>query len=282
MVVNPACDVLSIICNAPLETEIRWRSAMERGVLGATRDDDMTDRNDFEARLRELSEEVERRGRPVGDADDGGVGSAGDDARSQGELSAARELERKFREISEEIGGVMGSLVEQLKRKNALESANEKLFDALHGELRSYKEETIREAMQKPFLIDLVQLRDEIERVSGQLGQVAGGGEIERPRHNLENALHFIDEILARHSVEVMGGAEWFDARTRRAVGVRPVETEGESGRVLEVRRRGYLWRGKVLRPEDVIVGRRLAGCGSVGDASRGAGVRADQTEESP
>ncbi len=223
--------------------------------------------DDFENQLMELTREMERRNAeknvhevtPTSDVPQPAeaLPSAGGDG-SQGIV----ELSRQFKEFTKEIQSTMGVLVEQLKRKNALESANERLFDAMHGELKSYKEATILEAMQKPFLLDLVALKDDIEGVAKQMARHIQDcpQDIQSAAHNLENALHFIDEILARHSVEPIHVDRQMDARTCRVVeAIRSEDESVQPGEIIAVKRCGYRWRGRVLRPVDVIVKASLA-----------------------
>ena len=235
-------------------------------------DADTDDRTDFEAQLRKLTAEVEnytRRSEERHQADREASGERPDEPATNADVSSRIEaFEGKFREFSELISHTMSELTEQMRRKVALESANEKLFDALHGELKSYKEDTIVETMQKPFLLDLIALRDNLALVLGQLDDAQGDNAgIRLPRENLDNSLHFLDEILARHSVEpIEVASERLDGRFQRAVEFRDVNDESLAGKVLSIKRCGYRWRGKVLRPVDVEVGRTSrSGSGGAG-----------------
>lgn len=208
-------------------------------------------RDDFESQLLELSREVERQSLTS-------FRDAQADETQKENLDGRDELAKQFEKFSREIGDKMGMLVDQLKRKNALESANERLFDAMHGELKSYKEAAIFEATQKPFLLDLIHLKDDLRQVAAQLAEptmAVAADSVQAAAHNLDNALHFIDEILSRHSVEEIRVDGQLEERDRRTVGTRRSEDHSRKpGDILEVKRSGYRWRGRILRPVDVIV----------------------------
>lgn len=221
-----------------------------------------TQLDNFEKQMMELTREIERsaseRKTNQTSPTQGGQQTANMPPPSQEKLSGDHEaLSAQFREFSREISSAMEVIAEQLKRKNAIESANERLFDAMHGELKSYKEATIFEVTQKPFLLDLVMLKDDITAVSAQISQHLKDcpPSIHNAAHNLDNALHFIDEMLARHSVEPISVDKQMDTRECRVIETR--HTEGDNlqpGDILEVKRCGYRWRGRILRPVNVVV----------------------------
>ncbi len=143
---------------------------------------------------------------------------------------------------------LMDEIVEQLKRKNALESANEKLFNALHEELRGYKDAFLFEALQKPIARDLIGLMDDLERVKSQLDGLATAD-------NFENLVHHLREILHRMEVHEMDDAV-LDSRTHKILSVETASSPEADNQILRVVRRGYRWRDRVLRPQEVVIAR--------------------------
>ncbi len=55
-----------------------------------------------------------------------------------------------------------------MQRLGSVESANSKLFDALHAELKGYKDNFLFDALQKPFIRDLVSLFDDLSALHEQ------------------------------------------------------------------------------------------------------------------
>ncbi len=219
---------------------------------------------DFDAQLKELTEEVERYSQQAKTAASSlteqprEVDYEADKNQPNHELrDRIIDLEKQFGEFSKQLSESVSGLAEQISKKISLESANEKLFDAMHKELRTYKEDTLVDSLQKPFLLDLITLYDTVEMVFSQLSTEELGEQVAQPRDNLENILHFIDEMLARHSVERIELASGkLDGRYQRAVGFEEVTDVDKKDMVLEVRRCGYRWRERILRPENVVIGR--------------------------
>ena len=56
---------------------------------------------------------------------------------------------------------------------NSVESANSKLFDALHAELKGYKDNFLFDTLQKPFIRDLVSLFDDLSSMHEQTVQTS-------------------------------------------------------------------------------------------------------------
>ena len=77
----------------------------------------------------------------------------------------------------------METISQQMQRLNSVESANSKLFDAMHAELKSYKDNFLFDTLQKPFIRDLVSLFDDLssmhEQIAKRLAAVPDGP---RPR----------------------------------------------------------------------------------------------------
>ncbi len=61
------------------------------------------------------------------------------------------------------------TISQQMQRLNSVESANAKLFDALHAELKGYKDNFLFDALQKPFIRDLVSLFDDLSAMHEQI-----------------------------------------------------------------------------------------------------------------
>ncbi len=150
-------------------------------------------------------------------------------------------------------------LEQQLAAIRDSETVNQKLFDSLHQELLSYRDNFVRDSLQKPFIRDLLVLFDDLSRI---LAQASTATEAETAsmtpqlRDNLENTLHFLVEILHRLEVTEIEQIETVDRTLHRVVSVEPAGTAEEDGRIVARVKRGFLWREKVLRPEEIVVRR--------------------------
>ena len=148
---------------------------------------------------------------------------------------------------------------EQLSAIHSSETVNHRLFDSLHSELLAYRDNFLHESLQKPFIHDLVHLFDDLTSLSDQLQNAAAQdtrGNISQWRDNLGNAIHSLVEILHRFEVKEIEPKENFDRAFHRVVSYEPAHFAEEEGRIVMRVRRGFFWRGKLIRPEEVIVKR--------------------------
>jgi molecular chaperone GrpE (heat shock protein) len=149
---------------------------------------------------------------------------------------------------------------EQLALIRSTESVNQKLFDSLHAELRAYRDNFLHDSLQKPFIHDLVLLFDHLTSLHEQLrsgAQEKGKrSQLCQWRDHLENAIASLMEILHRLEVKEIEPKEMVDRGLHRVVSFEPADYPEEDGRIIMRVRRGFLWRGKLIRPEEVIAKR--------------------------
>jgi molecular chaperone GrpE (heat shock protein) len=149
---------------------------------------------------------------------------------------------------------------EQLTTIRKTESVNQKLFDSLHGELLKYRDNFLHESLQKPFIHDLVLLFDHLTSLCEQLSSASQSknrqGRLVQWRDNLENAIHALMEILHRLEVKEIEPRERVDRTVHRVVSFEPADYPEEDGQIVMRVRRGFTWRGKLIRPEEVIAKR--------------------------
>jgi molecular chaperone GrpE (heat shock protein) len=150
---------------------------------------------------------------------------------------------------------------EQLSAIRSTESVNKQLFDSLHAELLKYRDNFLHESLQKPFIHDLVNLYDDLTALGQQLRNASeerGGkrGRIAQWRDNLENAIHSLVEILHRFEVKEIETKERVDRSYHKILSYEPADFPEEDGCIVMRVKRGFVWRGKLLRPEEVIAKR--------------------------
>lgn len=150
----------------------------------------------------------------------------------------------------------------QLAEICANDRVNQKLFDVLHEELINYRDNFVRDTLQKPFIRDLLVLFDGLSAIVEQSERLATEGKKRttaaetQARENLSNMLHLLLEILHRLEVTEMAEQEKIDRNLHRVITHEPAESEAEDGLIVRRLKRGFLWHGRVLRPEEVVAKR--------------------------
>ena len=149
---------------------------------------------------------------------------------------------------------------EQLSAIRSTESVNQRLFDSLHEELLKYRDNFLHESLQKPFIHDLVHLFDDLTSLSSQLQSAAESegkrGPVAQWHDNLENAVLSLLEILHRFEVKEIEPGEKVDRALHKVLSYEPADYAEEDGRIVMRVKRGFLWRGKLIRAEEVIAKR--------------------------
>jgi molecular chaperone GrpE (heat shock protein) len=165
------------------------------------------------------------------------------------ETSHATALEEQLRKIDEQLSLIRNT-----------ESVNQQLFDSLHSELRKYRDNFLHESLQKPFIHDLVYLYDHLNGLCEQLSSAAQEkgkrSRVSQWRDNLENAIHSLVEILHRFDVREIEARERVDRAYHRVLNYEPADFPEEDGTIVMRVKRGFIWRGKLIRPEEVIAKR--------------------------
>ena len=149
---------------------------------------------------------------------------------------------------------------EQLASMRNTESVNQQLFDSLHAELLKYRDNFLHESLQKPFIHDLVYLYDHLNGLCDQLStatqEKGRRSRVSQWRDNLENAIHSLVEILHRFDVKEIEPRELVDRACHRVISYEPADFPEEDGTIVMRVKRGFVWRGKLIRPEEVIAKR--------------------------
>ena len=172
------------------------------------------------------------------------------------------------------LPAAMDGIREEMARLGSVESANQKLFDALHAELKGYKDSFLFDALQKPFVRDLVSLFDDLREVHAEmqrrLGTIRPAGDglaseetafLKGTAGNVENQIHHMIEVFLRMEVvisETRAGAP-LDKKAHRVVSFEPAAHPGDDGLVHRSVKPGFLWRDRLIRPEEVVVRRWTA-----------------------
>lgn len=141
------------------------------------------------------------------------------------------------------------------------ESVNHRLFNTLHQELKTYRDNLLRDSLQKPFIRDLIVLFDHLSSLSAQMQTAASSGEMRAAAlsqwcDNLDNGLHSLVEIMHRMEVSEIEPKETVDLTLHKVVSYEPADSSEDDGRIVMRLRRGFTWCDQVLRPEEVVAKR--------------------------
>jgi molecular chaperone GrpE (heat shock protein) len=169
-------------------------------------------------------------------------------------------------------GGVAKVLTEA---KQALEQRNvvsRAMFEALHTELKTYKDAFLLEAVLRPVIRDLISLYDDIFEIHRQFalalasqeqrGAMSGGvlmffETVAAPAKQLEYNRDAILEVLERLDVTLLPSvAGKLDKQTQRAVALEVTTDPHLDNDVVKVTKRGFLWKERVIRAEEVVIKR--------------------------
>ncbi|PYK42596.1 MAG: nucleotide exchange factor GrpE [Verrucomicrobia bacterium] len=217
-----------------------FASTMQELSAAATLASDQTRSNDFASLLREFR------------------------AVSQSVQSLESALTRRVENIASiilpahatEAAAQFQKIEEGLDAIRASESVNHRLFDSLHEELLKYRDNFLYESLQKPFVRDLIELYDDLTALATQLktaSEERKSERLKRWRDNLANAIHSLLEVFHRLEVTEVEPKEFVDLAMHRVVTYEATKRAKDDGRIVTRVKRGFIWRGNVLRPEEVI-----------------------------
>ena len=157
----------------------------------------------------------------------------------------ATEAAHQFQKIEDSLESIRAS-----------ESVNHRLFDSLHEELLKYRDNFLYESLQKPFVRDLLGVYDDLTTLATQLKTASEGRKSERLarwQDNLGNAIHGLLEVFHRLEVTEVEPKEFVDLAIHRVANYESTERAEDNGRIVTRIKPGFIWRGNVLRPEEVI-----------------------------
>ena len=159
------------------------------------------------------------------------------------------EPDAAVRRLSEEVAG----LRDLFQRRLLEDRARQRMYDELYDQLAFARKGLVDEYLA-PMVREILLVVDRVETAAEQ-GPA-------KDRAALDSVRAELLEVLLRRGlrrVDVLG--EPFDPRLHEAVGRSPVSDPAEAGRVVEVRRPGYLLADRLIRPAQVVVGHVAGAC---------------------
>jgi hypothetical protein len=200
--------------------------------------------------------------------------------------SGIESLSRAHFEHVEVLGRVEKAMTHQAtvpkvlsEAKQALEQrnvVNRAMFEALHSELTTYKDGFLLEAVLRPVIRDLISLYDDVFEIHRQLSLALTSHEqrgglvgstlilfenVAAPANQLEHNRDAILEVLERLDVVLVPlGSGKLDKKAQRAVSVETADDASQDQDIVKVVKRGFLWKDRVIRPEEVVIKKWNAG----------------------
>jgi len=142
----------------------------------------------------------------------------------------------------------------QFEREIRAEATREKVIDRLHAELQEYKQ-GLHVSLLKPVFIDLIQLHDDIGKMTEASTEEDREGPAGRYLSLLSGVQQGIEDILYRQGVEpFVDAGESFDPKRQRALTTVATDEPDRNKQIAGRLRKGFQSEGRVIRPELVSV----------------------------
>jgi molecular chaperone GrpE (heat shock protein) len=166
----------------------------------------------------------------------------------------------KALEAHASVPEVLSEARQSLEQRSSL---NRVMFDALHGELKRYKDDFLLESIVRPVVRDLISLYDDARELHRQLCQGRAGFEaantatreltiLKTLEDNLEHHIQYMLEILERLEVRILPEQLGkLDKRNQKVVAREPASNENDDLVVIRSVRPAFAWRNRLFRPEE-------------------------------
>lgn len=187
--------------------------------------------------------------------------------RATSDNSAAIARLQEGLAIQNNLPEMLTGIQRTLDQKNVI---NQQLFDSLHSELKSYKDNFLLDVFHKPIVRDLVTLYDDLSEIRRQNlcfedelreqedlaeSSVALLDRLCILNANLDHAVAALLEVMARMDVQVLSPSKGkLDKKKHRAIAVEPTEVQNDDNDIVRTVKRGFMWRDRPVRPEEVVI----------------------------
>lgn len=191
-------------------------------------------------------------------------------------------IDNKLSDLVTELASIKAIIEKRL----SYDKTKEEAFERLYAELEGFKRDSTFEYM-RPFYLDLILFFDRIENIQQSMQELnpinkklskllqnlndefLENQKISNALSTLQNELpgnkkflHILKtlseelvEILYRRDVEIIRtDSSVFDPTVQKAIGTEITEVETENKHIAKVVRKGFKFRERILRPEEVIV----------------------------
>ena len=139
------------------------------------------------------------------------------------------------------------------------------MFDTMYREMKDYKENFLLEALHKPIIRNLIQLYDDFKWLESQFEDILNKNDfvsseglpqqLQQFQKNMNNVRSELEETLYRMDVplyEEQPGT--LNKKLHKTVNTISTDDPDKNQKVAEVHKKGFSWRDKVFRPEEVTI----------------------------
>lgn len=149
---------------------------------------------------------------------------------------------------------LMATLHTELEQRSGL---NQTMFNAFHEEFKTHRDAFLFEALQKPIVRELITIFDDLSEIHRQM-LAASASEEGRFCELAESVGHIAEalvEAMARFEVKQLPASKGkLDKHKHRAVALEVAETPAADGDIVATVKPAFVWRDRILRPEEVII----------------------------
>lgn len=182
---------------------------------------------------------------------------SGKDASGASEChQASNEQLQSLAEALSTQNAILKDIKAEMASRALYDAAKEKTIDKLSEELKLYRDNFILQS-QKPVFIELIMLYDNLEQTLNLLegSQASATDTSLAVKNNLRNIKEELLEILYRRDITPFAEhPELLDYKLHKTVGTITAGVEGENNKVETIRKIGFRWNDKVIRPEEVVI----------------------------
>ena len=162
---------------------------------------------------------------------------------------------KELQAILEQNAILLQDVKSMIQDRLEYDTVKEKAFDKLYEEMKRQRElSDVIDRNIRPLLSDLLMLYDSMQRFDTWLANSKNSSDAIRTQ--LEKIVDELIEALYRQEITLMEPAEMLNAKHHRAIKTEKAETPEEDFKIVNIVRKGFLWRDKVLRPQEVTVKR--------------------------
>ena len=163
-----------------------------------------------------------------------------------------------LKSILEENRRMLHEIKDTIQNRLEYDAVKEKAFDKLYEEMRREKEASdLLDRAIKPILSDLILLYDSMKKFESSLINNQSLGS-EEAKQNFEYIMDELMEILYRQEVTLIDEnlLGVFNSKLQKATKTENAESNEDDFKIISIVRSGFVWRDKVLRPQEVVVKR--------------------------
>lgn len=161
-------------------------------------------------------------------------------------------VEQQMRSSMDTIVAELAALQQTIKERLLDDHVKEEAFNRLYAEVEEVRQERSFQQL-RPLLIDLILLYDRIE---------LGIQQMYSPEGNMPGVVQLLTsfrdellEILYRREVEpIITASSTFDRSLQQVIKIQPTAFANEDNQVVRVVRKGFRYRNRILRSEEVVI----------------------------